>query len=137
MKTKLLYVASFVLLTAPAFVGCAPQGPYNTYGSRDYGPAYDSPSSATSYDDQHCRRVADDYSGRPIEEVGKGALIGGALGAAAGAAGGAIAGDAGKGAAIGAATGGIGGAVVQGARRHERYNEVYASCMRDRGHSVY
>jgi hypothetical protein len=131
MKSTLSNVAAgLVLLAAPAFLACAPHSPY---GYDD--PYYDARYS--SADEEYCRRVASDYSGNTAVEVGKGAVVGGAVGAAAGAAAGAIAGDAGKGAAIGAATGGVGGAVVQGARKHERYNDVYASCMRERGHRVY
>jgi outer membrane lipoprotein SlyB len=135
MKTRVArFVSGLFLLAAPSFVGCTP-----TYSDPYYDNRYgDSRSRSVAYDDEaYCRRVADDVSGDTVTEVGKGAIVGGAVGAAAGAAAGAIAGDAGKGAAIGAATGGVGGAVVQGTRKNQRYNDVYASCMRERGYSVY
>jgi hypothetical protein len=124
MKSQFAHFASGLLLFAAAGVfGCAPQSPYPPYGG--------------SADDAECRHIAESASGGTVTEVGKGAIVGGAVGAAAGAAAGAIAGNAGKGAAIGAATGGVGGAVVQGARKNQRYNDVFASCMRERGHNVY
>ncbi|HYD47139.1 MAG TPA: glycine zipper family protein [Terriglobales bacterium] len=130
-------VAAAVFAAAPLFAGCAPYGssyaaPADPY--YDGRAAYDAPRPSA---DEDCRRYAHTASGNTFAEVGKGAVVGGAVGAAAGAAAGAIAGDAGKGAAIGAATGGIGGAAVQGVRKNETFNDIYASCMRDRGYDVY
>ncbi len=125
-----------VLLAASAFVaGCAPRSGYG-YGRSSYADApYRSDAAVT--DERYCRRVAEDVSGEVVSEGAKGALVGGALGAAVGAAAGAIAGDPGKGAAIGAVTGGVGGAVVQGTRRNQSYDEVFATCMRDQGYRAY
>jgi hypothetical protein len=126
MKPNFSHLAAggFLLATL-AFAGCAPQ------------PYYGAQSASAAADDADCRRIADGASGSTATEVGKGAVVGGAVGAAAGAAAGAIAGNAGKGAAIGAVTGGVGGAVVQGTRKNQHYNDVFASCMRERGHYVY
>lgn len=133
-----------MLLASPLVAGCAPARyaePADPYASDRYYDgrqrrAYDAPR-VSSVDEEACRSYAERASGSTVGEVGKGAVVGGAVGAAAGAAAGAIAGDAGKGAAIGAATGGIGGAAVQGVRKNERFNDYYASCMRDRGYTVY
>lgn len=134
MKHQLPYVVSALfLLAGPALVGCAPSPTYippsDPYSGAQHG--------SVTADQANCQRVAETAAGGAVTEVGKGAIVGGAVGAAAGAAAGAIAGDAGKGAAIGAATGGVGGGAVQGVRRNQRYNDVYASCMRERGHNVY
>jgi hypothetical protein len=134
MKSRLLFVVSGLLLLAgPAIVGCAPRPTYSPSADPYYGARSGSAAAAEA----ECHHVAENASGSTVTEVGKGAIVGGAVGAAAGAAAGAIAGDAGKGAAIGAATGGVGGAVVQGARKNQHYNDVYASCMRERGYAVY
>lgn len=121
------------------FAGCAPRyaapSPRASYGDPYYD--YDRRSYAAEGDEQYCRRVAEDVSGDLVREGAKGAVVGGALGAAAGAVAGAIAGDPGTGAAIGAATGGIGGAVVQGSRRNQSYDDVFVTCMRDRGYRLY
>lgn len=136
------YVRTFVV-SSLAFgmlvMGCAPRyaAPYPraSYGNPYYD--YDRRSYAAEADERYCRSVAEDVSGDVVREGAKGALVGGALGAAVGAVGGAIAGDPGKGAAIGAATGGIGGAVVQGSRRNQSYDDVFVTCMRDRGYRLY
>lgn len=131
MKTESILVLSGLLLVTAPFIGCTP---HSTYPADPY---YDARAGSGTADQYDCERIAENASGSTVTEVGKGAIVGGAVGAAAGAAAGAIAGDAGKGAAIGAATGGVGGAAIQGVRKNEHYNQVYADCMRGRGYNVY
>lgn len=98
---------------------------------------YGDPNVANIQRDQiECRTLAKHASGNPVNEIGKGALIGGATGAAAGAAIGAVSGVPGAGAAIGAAAGGIGGMVEQGFGADHQYKQAFINCMRNRGHNV-
>lgn len=140
MRSRLHVASVLLLVSVSVFAGCAPRSGYGYGGygrSSDANAPYAGRSNASPTDERYCRRVAEDVSGDIIPEGAKGALVGGALGAAVGAAAGAIAGSPGKGAAIGAVTGGVGGAVVQGTRRNQGYDEVFASCMRDQGYRAY
>lgn len=129
MKNK---ISLIVLIFGLMLPGCATQSGWapaiDTYGDKN--------AANLKQDKIECDELAKDASNHTSEEVGKGALIGGALGAAAGATIGAAAGNAGKGAAIGAAVGGIGAGGIMGWNVSESYKEVFRSCMKNRGHTV-
>jgi outer membrane lipoprotein SlyB len=121
-----------VFILAMVFSGCAYQS-----GWTPVVDPYGDPNVANIQRDQvQCKTLAQRASGNPIQEVGKGALVGGVTGAAAGAAIGAAAGVPAAGAAIGAAAGGIGGMVKQGFGADNQYKQAFINCMRNRGHNV-
>ncbi len=123
---------SIIFIMALVFSGCAYQS-----GWMPIVDPYGDPNVANIQRDQiECQTLAKQASGNPVQEIGKGALVGGATGAAAGAAIGAAAGSPGAGAAIGAAAGGIGGMMTQGFGANNQYKQAFINCMRNRGHNV-
>ena len=127
-----LFIFVFICTLALVFSGCASQS-----GWMPTVDPYGDPNAANiERDHVQCRVLAKRAAGNPLEEVGKGALVGGAAGAAAGAAIGAAAGSPGPGAAIGAAAGGFGGMIKQGFGSDNRYKQAFINCMRNRGHNV-
>jgi OmpA family protein len=123
---------SIIFILAMVFSACA----YHSGWMPTVDP-YGDPNVANIQRDQiECQTLAKHAAGNPAQEVGKGALVGGATGAAAGAAIGAAAGSPGAGAAIGAAAGGIGGMVKQGFGADNQYKQAFINCMRNRGHNV-
>ena len=130
MMTKMNLLITIIL--ALFFSGCA----YHSGWTPTVDP-YGDPNVANIQRDQiECQTLARHASGNPVNEVGKGALVGGATGAAAGAAIGAAVGSPGPGAAIGAAAGGVGGMVRQGFGADEKFKQAFINCMRNRGHNV-
>ncbi len=114
------------------FSGCAYQS-----GWTPMVDPYGDPNVANIQRDQiECKILAKQAAGNPVQEIGKGALVGGGTGAAAGAAIGAAVGSPGAGAAIGAAAGGIGGMIKQGFGADNQYKQAFINCMRNRGHNV-
>jgi outer membrane lipoprotein SlyB len=120
------------LVVVLALAGCVNQ---NTW-SPTVDPYTDPNAARLGMDEAQCRQIAQQASGGSLEQTGKGAIVGGLLGAAAGAAIGAAVHDPGAGAAIGAAVGGFGGGGYEAAKTSQSYQQVFANCLRERGHPV-
>jgi outer membrane lipoprotein SlyB len=126
--SKLLLLSGIALF----FSGCANQSGWTPM----VDPHGDPNVANIARDKIHCRVLAKQAAGNPVNEVGKGALTGGATGAATGAALGAVTGAPAAGAALGAATGGVSGMIGTGISVDEQYKQAFINCMRGRGHNV-
>ncbi len=141
---KALMAASAVSLT---LAGCASTGP--AAPSVSVMPAKGKSYEAFQRDDEYCQAAAQRQVGyrSPGEAANNSAVqsaaVGTALGALAGAAIGSSSANMGKGAAIGAGTGLLAGSLVgasnarqAGGAVQDRYDTVYAQCMKARGNLV-
>lgn len=132
IKYSPLYVA--LLLTACA---STPSGP-DVSSSPGYGKSYDQ----FNYDDAVCRQYANDQASGVVQGSNDNTVRSGVVGTAIGAVAGGLIGG-GRGAAVGAGTGlVVGSAVGANSNRNSnydaqnRYDMVYADCMRSRGNRV-